>query len=293
LNYQAISVYWKPFFVGRFLGDISDADIDKFINFIGDKPFSSFRKNAVIKAGITALHWAFNKNKIPKDPANGHILFTGAKKERVILTPSSASALFRAKWKNNRVKLANMLSAVTGMRAGEILALRFQDLGEDCLYVRHSWNRDDGLKPPKNNETRIVELPFSDLVYELFEQAKQNPWGVSPESFVFWSEFRKDRPLEPDLLAKELKEVLRQIGFADEDAKQYVFHSWRHFYTSYMISRLDKKLLKSQTGHRTDEMLAHYADHRTEGDRELIQRHEREAFAGLLPEHQNVLVANF
>jgi hypothetical protein len=60
-----------------------------------------------------------------------------------------------------------------------------------------------------------------------------------------------------------------------------------------MISRLDKKLLKSQTGHRTDEMLAHYADHRTEGDRELIQRHEREAFAGLLPERSSVLVANF
>jgi integrase len=183
-----------------------------------------------------------------------------------------------------------MVSAVTGMRAGEILALRFQDLGEDCLYVQHSWNRDDGLKTPKNNETRIVELPFSDLVLNLFEQAKQNPWGVSPESFVFWSEFRKDRPMEPDLLGKELKEALRQIGFTDEDAKQYVFHSWRHFYTSYMISRLDKKLLKSQTGHRTDEMLAHYADHRTERDRELIQRHEREAFAGLLPERSNVLV---
>ena len=51
-----------------------------------------------------------------------------------------------------------------------------------------------------------------------------------------------------------------------------------------MIRRLDKKLLKSQTGHKTDVMLAHYADHAIDGDREIIQTVGRETFAGLLPE---------
>ena len=63
-----------------------------------------------------------------------------------------------------------------------------------------------------------------------------------------------------------------------------MFHGWRHFYTSYMIKKLDKKLLKSQTGHKTDIMLAHYADHETVGDRELIQAKQREAFAELMPQ---------
>ena len=287
LNAQAVNLYWKPYFEKRVLGEITETDIDAFIDFMGEKPISSSRKNAVIKAGTIALHWAFNKNKIPKDPANGHILYTGEERKRIILTPASAAAVFRARWENSRAKLANMIAAVTGMRSGEIIALRFQDLGQDCLYVQNSWNRVDGLKPPKNNESRIVELPFPDLVYELFEQAKRNPWGVSPESFVFWSEFKADRPMQPDLFVIGLRSALRQIGFVEEDVKKYLFHGWRHFYTSYMINRLDKKLLKSQTGHRTDEMLAHYADHRTEGDRELIQRHEREAFAGLLPERYN------
>ena len=57
-----------------------------------------------------------------------------------------------------------------------------------------------------------------------------------------------------------------------------------------MISKLDKKLLKSQTGHKTDEMLAHYGDHETDGDREIIQATERETFAGLLPERSKMLV---
>ena len=69
-----------------------------------------------------------------------------------------------------------------------------------------------------------------------------------------------------------------------------MFHGWRHFFTSYMVKKLDKKLLKSQTGHLTDEMLAHYSDHETEGDRELIQEKQRETFAGLLPERPKMLV---
>jgi integrase len=164
-------------------------------------------------------------------------------------------------------------------------------LGSDCLYVRGSWNEQDGIKLPKNNETRTVEIPFPDLMNSLIEQAKQNPWGVSPDSFVFWSEIKKNVPLYGCSFVRGLREALIQIGFSQDEAAKYMFHGWRHFYTSYMIGKLDKKLLKSQTGHKTDVMLAHYADHCIEGDRELIKTKEREAFAGILPE--NALLLEF
>jgi hypothetical protein len=57
-----------------------------------------------------------------------------------------------------------------------------------------------------------------------------------------------------------------------------------------MVKKLDKKLLKSQTGHRTDEMIDLYSDHSTEGDRETIQAMGRETFAGLLPERSKTLI---
>jgi len=37
-------------------------------------------------------------------------------------------------------------------------------------------------------------------------------------------------------------------------------------------------------------MLAHYSDHETEGDREIIQAKQRETFAGMLPECPKMLV---
>ena len=217
-------------------------------------------------------------------------MFSGEERKRDILSPSAVAAVFRATWKDDRAKLANMLAAVTGMRSGEILALRFQDLGPDCLYVRGSWNRADKIKPPKNNETRTVYIPFPDLMNGLIELAQQNPWGVSPDSFVFWTENKKDIPMRGRLFVDGLREALIQIGFTKEEAAKYLFHGWRHFYTSYMIGKLDKKLLKSQTGHKTDVMLAHYADHCLDEDREIIQATERETFAGLLPERSKLLV---
>jgi len=281
---RAIALYWEQFFKGRFLGDITAKDIDAFINFMAEMPLSAARKNVVIKAGTKPLRWAFSKGIIERDPTRGHIMFSGIQRKREILTPTAVAAAFRADWSDERTKLANMLAAVTGMRSGEILALRFQDLGADCIYVRGSWNKADGMKLPKNNETRTVEIPFPDLIRALVEQARQNPWGDTPDSFVFWSITKRDVPMYGKAFIKELREALVQIGFSKDDAAQYDFHSWRHFFTSYMSGKLDKKLLKSQTGHKTDIMLDLYSDHETVGDRELIQAKQRETFAGLLPE---------
>jgi integrase len=198
-----------------------------------------------------------------------------------VLSPTAA---LRVGWQDERAKLANMLAAVTGMRHGEILALRLQDLGPDCLYVRGAWGSVDGLKLPKNNKPRTVELPLPDLLQRLIQQAKQTPWGVSPDSFIFWSTVKKDIPMKGERFCKELRAALVKSGFSESEAGKYVFHGWRHFYTTYLMGKLEKKLLKSQTGHLTDSMLAHYGEHQTENDRKIIQATAINTFRELLPD---------
>ncbi|WP_461256090.1 tyrosine-type recombinase/integrase [Treponema sp. R80B11-R83G3] len=286
LQSQAITLYWESFFKGRFLGDIRSIDIDAFINQIGEKDLSASRKNGIIKAGTKPLRWAFSKGKIETDPTRGHLLFSGATQERNVLSPAAATAVFRVEWKDERAKLANMLSAVTGMRQGEILALRLQDLGSDCLYVRGAWGGADGLKLPKNNKPRTVELPFPGILLGLIDLAKKNPWGVSPDSFIFWTEYKDGVPMQGAMFVKGLRAALVKSGFSENEAEKYVFHSWRHFYTTYLMGKLEKKLLKSQTGHLTDEMLNHYGEHRIAGDRERIQQAQIETFGSLIPSGQ-------
>ena len=280
---QAVNLYWKPFFNGRFLGDITAVDIDAFITYLGEKPISPSRRNVVLKAGFKALRWAFSKGKITIDPTRGHLMYSGKKKKRNILSPIAAASAFRVAWKDDRVKLANMLACVTGMRSGEVLALRAQDLGLDCLYVDGSWNGKDKRKTTKNNEIRTVEIPFPDLMGGLIELAKQNPWGVTPDSFVFWTPYKKNIPMRPGLFVSGLRGALQQIGFTKDEAKKYTYHGWRHFYTAYMKGKLERKLLKSQTGHLTDAMLDYYGDHEIEGDREIIRTVTKETLGRLLP----------
>jgi integrase len=282
---NAIDMYWTDFFMGRYLGEITHDDISSFIKFMGTKALSNSRKNVVIKAGMKPLRYAFAKRWIEVDPTLGHLLFSEPKKKRHILTPVIASAIFRIEWTEERAKVANMLSAITGMRSGEIAALKFKDIGTDCLYVQSSWNYIDKDKTTKNNEARNVEIAFPFVIQKLIEVAKSNPWGYSPDSYVFWSEFHSDQPMQGYFFLNSLREALVKIGFEESDAKKYLFHGWRHFFTSYMVKKLEKRLLKTQTGHLTDIMIDHYSDHETVGDRELIQSKQREVFAGLIPEH--------
>jgi integrase len=245
LQKQAIALHWEPFFKGRFLGEITALDIDAFIDQMGEKDLSAGRKNVIIKAGTKSLRWAFSKGMIEIDPTRGHILFSGDETKRNILTPTAAAAAFRGEWKNERAKLGNILASVTGMRCGEIQALRFQDLGQDCLYVSGSWNKEDDLKTTKNNEKRTVEVNFPGLMYYLFELAKKNPWGVSPTSYVFWSDIKDDMPMHGTVFLDSLRKALVQIGYTQEQAAGYLVHGRRHFYTSYMAKKMVRKILKS------------------------------------------------
>jgi hypothetical protein len=50
-----------------------------------------------------------------------------------------------------------------------------------------------------------------------------------------------------------------------------------------MRDRVTEKLLKTQTGHSTDQMIALYSQHKIAGDREKIRAAQVETFGGLLP----------
>jgi integrase len=278
-----VEKYWMSFFKGRLLGSVGRRDIDEFIDDISERKLSAARKNSVLKAGTIPLRWAFSKEMLGKDVTKGIVWFSGDPKKRQILTPEVVEAIFRVEWRDERVRLANLLAAVTGIRSGEIRGLQIQDLRTDCINIRHSWNNRDRLKTPKNNETRIVEVPFPSLIHDLLVLAGKNPHGGEADNFVFWSRESSSRPMQGARFIKGLRNALVKTGMGRDAAKVYVFHSWRHFYTSYMRNRLDVKLLQSQTGHKTLEMVGHYSEHELAGDREKIRRAGLDAFGTLVP----------
>jgi integrase len=252
-------------------------------------PNSAKRLNTIIQSGTIAISWAYRKEMIDRDVTSGITWFSGKSKERQILTPEQAAAVFRVQWKDDRSRLANMLAMVTGMRAGEIQSLKIEDLGNDCLYVRHSWNIHDGIKTTKNNETRTVEVPFPGLIQEIIDLAKRNPHGYHMESFVFWAEKKADKPMEQDIFRRDLKDALIKSGLSKGLVTVYTFHGWRHYFASYMKERVTEKLLQQQAGWNDASMVGHYGNHRIAGDKERIQKAQIESFGKLLPNYTNIV----
>jgi integrase len=75
---------------------------------------------------------------IPADPTDGLSKFAGKKQKRGVLTPEEARDIFAAAWSYQRAYCAAILSCTTGLRSGEIRALRKSDIGNDFLHIRHS-----------------------------------------------------------------------------------------------------------------------------------------------------------
>jgi integrase len=109
------------------------------------------------------------------------------------------------------------------------------------------------------------------------------------DGFVFWAALSADKPMEAEIFLRDLRTALVKTGMSKVTAKNYTFHAWRHFFTSYMRPRINEKLLRTQTGHKTAAMLDHYSDHMLDGDRERIQQAQRETFGALIGESMSCL----
>jgi hypothetical protein len=72
---QAVEKYWRPFFKGRLLGEITRQDLEIFADHLAGKEISAARKNIVIKAGAIVLRWAYSKEMIDRDITTGIVFF--------------------------------------------------------------------------------------------------------------------------------------------------------------------------------------------------------------------------
>jgi integrase len=269
--------YWEPVFRGCPLNGITRQDLKDFSLGLAEGGLASASINKVMAVGTTCLSWAFREGMIPADPTVGLVNFSGEAKKRGVLTPMEVQVLFAASWKDKRAYTASLLACTTGMRSGEVLALKRKDIEERTLNVRHSWSTYDGLKVPKNGETRRVPL-LPEVRAKLFELVADNPYG--PEGFIFYGNLA-DKPVDRSVLLGGLHDTLAAIGI-NAEARGIVFHSWRHYYAARMADRMTADQVSRITGHKSKAVFEEYADHITEENLEEVGRVSAEVFGNVL-----------
>jgi Integrase len=277
-NKSCVEMHWKPFFQDTPIAKLTKSDLNDFMDNL-DPDLSGARKNNILKVGTIALKWAYTNQLIKSDITEGIIWFSKDEGERFIFTPEQAAELFSRKWPDETSKLANMLAMTTGLRSGEIMALKKRDLGENCLYVGHSWNYIDKQKTTKNNESRHAYILFPEIRIGLKKQAESNPYEAGLDGYIFWATI-PGKPRENPAWLRDLRIVAKEIGFTD--IEKISFHAWRHFFTTYMLDELDEKVVQKATEHKTIEMVRHYANHARASDASAIQEAMKKDFDPIL-----------
>ena len=278
---------------GLALGDVKRSHLVELGLRLKAEGRASATVNKTMSAATTALRWAAANEVIPNDPTRGLRGFSGQGRRRGILEPAEVKALFSTTWADERARVACLVAMTTGARLGEVLALRREDIGEDRLFIRHSYSIRDGLKSTKSGEAREVPLlPAVRLALLSLEVKSPHPTGL--ERFIFAGQ-APARPLDANRILLGMRKALVSMHgkeWTDEEARGKVlaeysarcidFHSWRHWYAKNMVDRLDAKAVQRATGHKTATMLEHYADHVAEGDLARLGVAAGEAFAELI-----------
>ena len=296
----SIKRHWEPYFKDKTFDEVTRLDMQDFSLFLSNKKkvdkkgkptsenLSPASLNRILGYGTVATAWAVKQDMIKSDPCGGLMKFSGKTKRRGILSDKEVEKLFtKGDWQNNEgARLGNLLASQTGMRAGEIIALQIRDILDDRIHVIHSYSRDEGgLKSTKTGEERFIPI-LPETRELLIEYAKQNPEGYNPDSFIFYSPERRGIPQGRGYMLKYLRLALESIEIKPEEqkARNITFHGWRHYYARKMADVLGERAAKL-TGHATQEMLEHYANHANEEDFQKAAEATAEVFGRVIPFH--------
>lgn len=161
-----------------------------------------------------------------------------------------------------------LTAAMTGLRQGELLALRWRDIDWQAARVRVTQNyvRGEFGTPKSKRSSRSV--PLADrLAVELERHFKASPWQGDDDLIFAHPEI--GRPLERSRLLKRFKRNLARAS-----VREMRFHDLRHtFGTRVAAAGVPLRTLQEWMGHRDFKTTLIYADYQpSEQEFQFVER---------------------
>lgn len=255
--------------------DISHVHITHLLDSMASNNLSSatIQKHYNVLSSIFKL--ALRNEMIQKNPMDKVDKPSVTYKPRVVYNSEELSELFQTLngEENRQMALMVKVALRTGMRKGELLALKWDDIDfeENTIYVRHSlsYTKVNGyqLKEPKTKKSIRKVAPPPQLmdelkVHKLVKEKERNNamelWEGGHHFFVFCTDFGK--PFFPNVPNRWLTRFLKRKGL-----KKISFHDLRHTATTDLINKganiysISKRLGHSNIG-TTFNVYGHYLD---------------------------------
>ena len=179
-----------------------------------------------------------------------------------VFSPEEVWALARAATSEQDAAIY-LTAAFTGLRRGELIALRWRDVdfGASLIRVRASYAGSQ-LTTPKSGKVRSVPMA-PDVAQALSGLVKRGAW-IADDDLVFVGELGEY--LDGSALRRRYVEALKRAGL-----RPLRFHDLRHTFGTRMIAKADIRRVQEWMGHadvQTTMRYLHYAPR--EGDAALV-----------------------
>ena len=271
-----IKLYLKPGLGSHRLSELSTIHIQRFYNYLlterGLSPKTVHDVHGVLHQ---ALQQAVSNKLLASNPSDACRLPKCQHRE---IHPFDVDEMteFFTQIRDHPHELLYKISMFTGMREGEVLGLRWDnvDLERGIITVRQQlWkNREAGgeycFTTPKNGKSRIVAIAPS--VVELFRQQRKKQEDTKREAGSAWN--NKYNLVFTNAIGDVLsyrtvydcfKRIVKQMGRPD-----MTFHDLRHTYATISIANGDDiKTVQENLGHATAAFTLDFYGHVTDSMR--------------------------
>lgn len=179
----------------------------------------------------------------------------------------------------DKYKFGILLALFTGMRIGEVCALRWQDISfrEKTIHVSHTIQRLKNLDVNQSNKTKVVIsepksdhsmrlIPMTDFIVQLCERF------VTKEQEAFVLTGSKECYIEPRTLQNQFKRCVAECGLENVH-----FHTLRHTFATRCVEvEFEIKSLSEILGHSSPRVtLERYVHSSLELKRENMKKLEK------------------
>jgi integrase len=229
--------------------------------------------------GIFSL--AEDNDLILKSPVRNKHKPSVRRREKPIWTPNQVRLIVESAPSAYRALFA--VSALTGARLGELLALKWKhiDLVARKLRIEQGLWRGQVLPPKTNGSIRTIY--FGEKLLQVLAEQSRTAVRRAAEDFVFCKQ--DGSPLNPDVLRKDvLYPTLDRLGISRSSGASG-FHTFRHSAASFINAQTGNlKLAQKLLGHSTVDITAEVYTHTSaEADREAALAVERAIYGDLFP----------
>ena len=207
------------------LCDVGIPAVNGFMASMTADGYSAKSVQGVFRLFKQALKWAMAQDILTKNPCDYCKPPKRAKTPINALNRSDRSRMLQLARNAGPqpLALAIELALTTGMRRGEICALRWSDLHDDCsISVSHAFGLKDGgfyLKEPKTASS-VRTIPLTGYIFDVLSAMKKDSartlaeFGIAAaDPYILGTQEPNSRPYNPQLLGKEFAAFCKMNNF--------------------------------------------------------------------------------